>query len=246
MKKLLMGIGIVMSTSVFAAPAIHVGAMYDFIEPERNTLIKQIRNSGSSTGYVRINVAEIEFDHDGNAQEKVIDREQLLSGKGSGLVASPDRMIVPASGMQINRMLTVGSREAERYYRVRYVPVVPDGTMGFGLDEDDLTSYKKEVTAGVTIMTGYGTIVTVKPKKSVYDTHINETDKYVVFTNHGNSTIIFDVYAECSEKLTNCHTYRVHHIRPGTSMTLNKMKGKSFQFTLVEGRKKTKMAFGDL
>ena len=41
-------------------------------------------------------------------------------------MASPARLIVPAKGMQGTRLLHMGGRDTERYFRVRFVPVVPE------------------------------------------------------------------------------------------------------------------------
>lgn len=246
MKKLLMVLAGAISTSAVATPAINVGAMHSFIEADRSTLLKQIRNNGSSTAYVRVTATEIEFTEDGQTQEKDIDREALLKGEGYGLVVSPARLIVPASGMQANRMLVVGERDVERYYRVRYVPVIPDNAQDFGLTPEQADTYEKEVTAGVSIMAGYGAIVMVQPSQVEYNTLVNETPDAVTFTNQGNSTVVFDAFAQCEAKQRACHSYRVQYLRPGKSMTLEKQANKSFQFTLVEGKSKTEMAFGDL
>lgn len=246
MKKLLMVMAATISTSVAATPAINIGAMHSFIEPERSTLLKQIRNNGSSTAYVRITATEIEFSEEGNSQEKEIDREGLLRGEGYGLVVSPARMIIPAEGMQANRMLVVGGRDVERYYRVRFVPVLPDSANDFGLTPEQAENYEKEVNAGISIMAGYGAIVVVRPEHAKYDTVIDENTHQVTLTNRGNSTAVLDAFAQCEAKQANCHSYRVRYLRPGTSVTLDKKAGESFHFTLVEGQNQTKMAFGDL
>ncbi|WP_417228632.1 hypothetical protein, partial [Amphritea sp.] len=244
--KLLMVTAAIISTSGAATPAINIGAMHSFIEPERSTLLKQIRNNGSSTAYVRITATEIEFSEDGKTQEVDIDRESLLRGEGYGLVVSPARMIIPVDGMQANRMLVVGERDVERYYRVRFVPVVPEKISDFGLTPEQAENYEKEVNAGISIMAGYGAIVVVRPEHTTYDTVIDESSNRMTLTNRGNSTVVLDAFAQCEAKQVNCHSYRVRYLRPGTSVTVDKTIGQSFQFTLVEGQNQTKMAFGDL
>lgn len=246
MKKLLIAIATTISTSAAATPSINIGAMHSFIEPERSTLLKQIRNSGSSTAYVWATATEIEFGQAGESQEKDIDREGLLRGEGYGLVVSPTRLIIPAEGVQANRMVVVGNRDIERYYRVRFVPVLPDSSTEFGLTPEQAEKYEKEVNAGISIMAGYGAVVVVRPEHTYYDTIFNENTRQVTLINRGNSTVVLDAFAQCESKQVNCHSYRVRYLRPGTSMTLEKKAGESFQFTLVEGQNKTKMAFGDL
>ena len=49
------------------------------------------------------------------------------------LIATPQRMIVPPSEFQSIRLLWPVSREKERYYRVRLIPVMPGKSNDFGL-----------------------------------------------------------------------------------------------------------------
>ncbi|MDT8869194.1 hypothetical protein [Vibrio fluvialis] len=246
MKKLLMVLVGAISTSAVATPAINIGAMHSFIEADRSTLLKQIRNNGSSTAFVQITAMEIKYTEDGTAKEVEIDREALLRGEGTGLIVSPARMIVPVSGGHVNRMLTIGERDVERYYRVRFIPVVPDSAMSFGLTDDEADTYRQELNAGVNVMAGYGSIVVVRPSDVHFNTDIVEDTHSVTVSNNGNTTVVLDAFAKCEAKQQNCGPHVVHFLRPGKSMTQNFESGRSFQFTLVEGASKTKLAFGQL
>ena len=50
-------------------------------------------------------------------------------------MASPARLIVPAKGMQGTRLLHMGERDTERYFRVRFVPVVPEKEDEFAVSQ---------------------------------------------------------------------------------------------------------------
>ena len=64
-------------------------------------------------------------------------------------MASPARLIVPANGMQGTRLLYMGERDRERYFRVRFVPVVPEKEDEFAVSSEEREDYKKTLSAGV-------------------------------------------------------------------------------------------------
>ena len=108
-----------------AGPQINVGTVYDYLDADKSTYLKRVFNSGDSTAFVKVNVLEIVYDADGTPKE--IPVEAAADGASrNGVMASPARLIVPAQGMQGTRLLYMGERDRERYFRVRFVPVVPE------------------------------------------------------------------------------------------------------------------------
>ncbi|WP_148872972.1 hypothetical protein, partial [Serratia marcescens] len=163
MKKTLIAVAFLfMSGPVLAVPSINVGSLNEYIQPGKNTLGKRVSNSGSSTAYVRVTVDEIVF-KGGTYSEQPLDSEKLINGIGDGLISSPARMIIPAKGQQTNRLVYTGSREKEKYFRVRYIPVIPENGGEFEISADEVKKYESQINAGVTVLTGFGTIVTVLP-----------------------------------------------------------------------------------
>ena len=69
------------------------------------------------------------------------------------LMASPARLIVPANGMQGTRLLMMGERDRERYFRVRFIPVVPEKEDEFAVSAEEREQYKTTLSAGVNVMT---------------------------------------------------------------------------------------------
>lgn len=92
--------------AAIGAPELNVGALYDYLDSGKSTLLKRVRNSGDTTAFVKVSVAELVYDSDGNARE--VDTEGLPLEQ-RGLVASPARLIVPAQGMQAVRLVYRGS-----------------------------------------------------------------------------------------------------------------------------------------
>ncbi len=121
----LLGLLSVFCLTAQAGPQINVGTVYDYLEADKSTYLKRVFNSGDATAFVKINVLEIVYDDAGTPKEIAV--ENAADGASrNGLMASPARLIVPAQGMQGTRLLYMGERDRERYFRVRFVPVVPE------------------------------------------------------------------------------------------------------------------------
>lgn len=243
MKTLLfLGVLSLCAMSVQAGPSINIGTVYDFLEGDKSTYLKRVFNGGSSTAFVRVNIFEMTFDAAGKATEHALDNHGEGGARRTGLVASPARLIVPANGMQALRLLYVGEREQERYYRVRYVPVVPEKEDQFAVSDTEREQYKKSLSAGVNIMAGYGAIFFVRPKHTRFDTRLDDKVAEYRVHNAGNSTIELAEFKDCSQaRPDECQVTRAHHILPGKQFALPKASGRAYSFELVEGSKKTKV-----
>ncbi|WP_110970626.1 fimbrial biogenesis chaperone [Pseudomonas huaxiensis] len=219
-----------------AGPSINIGIIYDYMDGDKSTYLKRIYNSGATTAFVRVSILEMTFDATGKATETPLDSQGTDASQRKGLVASPARLIIPAKGMQATRMLYLGDRERERYYRVRFIPVVPEKADQFNVSEVEREAYKETMSAGVNIMAGYGAAFFVRPKNTRFDTKIqNDPIEYRV-ENTGNSTVILDEFKDCSiQKANDCADTRKLHVRPGTFFKFVKEPGRIYQFKLLEG-----------
>lgn len=216
------------SFSATASPAIGIGSMYDLLPPGENNLVKKVYNSGDSTAFVRVDILEIRLDEKGGEQELV---PQKLDGDAlnkNRLIATPQRMIIPPSEFQSVRLLWPGTREKERYYRVRFTPVAPDKKNDFGLTEQQLNEYKSSIKAGVNILTGYGSILYVMPDKAEFNTAVNDTPASVKVVNSGNATIVIDDIRHCIDKKSQCSPPTRTFVIPGRNFVIKKESGKNF------------------
>ncbi|KAF0855648.1 hypothetical protein [Pantoea dispersa] len=234
---------LIMAGPVLAVPSINVGALNEYIQSGKSTLGKRVSNTGSSTAYVRVTVDEIVFTN-GNYTEKPLNSEHLVNGKGEGLISSPARMIIPAKGQQTNRLVFTGSREKEKYYRVRYIPVIPESGSEFGMNADEVKKYEAEISAGVTVLTGFGTVVTVLPESTRFDTRISEKDKKLTITNSGNASVVISSLKECSSNLRDCSESKTQQLRPGMQLERPLQQGKIWKYTLHEGSEKKAIVSG--
>ncbi|MBV4485294.1 molecular chaperone [Pseudomonas sp. SWRI153] len=221
-----------------AGPQINVGAVYDYLEAKNSTYLKRVFNSGDATAFVKVNVLEIVYDADGTTREVPVETSADGASR-DGVMASPARLIVPAQGMQGTRLLFLGERERERYFRVRFVPVVPEKEDEFLVGSEEREDYKKTLSAGINVMTGFGTIFFVRPKNARFDTTISETASRYELLNNGNTVIVVDEFKSCSlTKENDCGATTKHHVLAGKSFAFEKEEGRQYRFNLVEGEQK--------
>lgn len=223
-----------------AGPELNVGGLYDYVEADRSTLLKRIRNGGDATAFVKVGVAELVYDESGVARE--IDQEGLPLEQ-RGLVVSPARLIVPARGMQSVRLLYRGGRDKERYFRLRFMPVLPEHDDGFQVSDEEAEQYRDGLKAGVNVLAGYGTLVFVRPGETRYDTPVQGNGGAVVVSNQGNATVVLDHLRHCTADGRDCAPATKHHLLPGRARTFEAQPGRHYRFELHEGDKRQEMAF---
>ncbi|MNJ16943.1 hypothetical protein D3C77_112130 [compost metagenome] len=223
------------SVSALAGPNISVGTFFDYLDGDKSTYLKRVFNGGDNTAFVRVNIYEIVYDANGKSQELPVE-EKGAAATPEGLIASPARMIVPSQGMQGTRLLYMGKRDKERYYRVRFVPVVPEQDDQFAMTEEEREAYKASMSAGVNVLTAYGIMFFVRPLDSRYDTKIENTSTHYKVTNGGNTTIVLDEFKSCVvKKPQECHPTRKHHVLPGKTFSFDKEANREYTFDLIEG-----------
>lgn len=226
MNKIFTVLLLIFSSNALASPDISVGTLYDYMSAEKTTLLKRVRNLGDETAFVKITLAEIIYDADGVPKERELPEEGVRQ-----LVTSPSRLIIPAGGMQATRFIYMGVRERERYFRVRFVPVKPQ--------DDEITELppQQQISAGVNIMTGFGTILFVAPKETRYDTRIDRENGVLYVENRGNATVILDYLEQCDKKERSCSQPEKMHLLPGVKKRVSQEATRLVRFELIEGKK---------
>ena len=228
----------VFSMALQAGPQINVGTVYDYLDGDKSTYLKRVYNSGDSTAFVKVNILEIIYDADGGHREIPVATQADGSGR-DGLMASPARLIVPSKGVQGTRLLLMGNRDTERYFRVRFVPVVPEKEDEFAVSSEEREAYKDTLTAGVNVMTGFGTVFFVRPKNSRFDTAIEDSAGLYRLRNNGNTVVVVDEFRNCSRSNeTECEPTTKHHVLAGKTFEFEKKPGREYRFNLVEGADK--------
>ena len=221
---------------VNAGPAINVGVVYDYLDADKSTYLKRVFNGGDATAFVKVNILEIVYDADGTSREIPLTAQVEMAAR-NGLMASPARLIVPANGMQGTRLVYMGERDRERYFRVRFVPVVPEKEDEFAVSSDERDAYKKGLSAGVNVLAGYGTIFFVRPEQTRFDSTIDDGPGQYRIRNQGNSVVVIDEFRDCSAKNeSDCQPTTKHHILPGRTFEFDKQSGREYRFTMIEGK----------
>lgn len=216
----------------WAAPQLNIGSLYEYFDGNRSTSLKRIYNSGDTAAFVKVSVAELVYAADGTVTEVSLDG---LPAEQRNLIASPARVIVPPNGMQQVRLLYRGERQAERYFRLRFIPVLPETGDGFGLTSEQAQQYNEALSAGVSILAGYGAVMFVKPAQTTYATEVlHEAERFTI-PNKGNATVVLDHFNDCDRNGQRCAPPTKHHIRPGKTLSFEKKTGRSYRFVLQEG-----------
>lgn len=237
MKHLCSIIGLLLiSFTAAAGPNINPGSMYDYMDSDKSTYLKRVFNGGNSTAFIRISILEIIYKADGTSEE--VPLKTQAGSVRDGLMASPARLIVPANGTQGSRLLFMGNRDHERYFRVRFVPVVPEKEDEFALNQEQTEGYKKTLSAGVNVLAGYGTIFMVRPKNIRVDTLIDDNKGLYSIKNKGNTVVLVDDFKDCATKeLQDCKPVTKNHVLPGRTFSFTKEPGRHYRFNLIEANK---------
>ena len=223
------------SLGAIAGPSINVGTVFDYMDGDKSTYLKRVYNGGGSTAFVRVSILEIVYKADGTSEEVPL-KTQGNAAMGDGLIASPARLIIPASGTQGTRLLFKGIRDQERYFRVRFVPVVPEKEDEFAVPEEERDEYKKGLSAGVNVLAGYGTVFFVRPTDSRFDTRVENGGRTYTLRNAGNTVVVVDEFKDCAvNDRTACAPTTKNHIFPGRVFSFEKQAGRIYRFFLVEG-----------
>ncbi|KIA80539.1 hypothetical protein QR66_09840 [Chromobacterium piscinae] len=220
------------SLHVGAAPSIDVGSMFEYMDEKKRTLTKHVCNHGDSTAYVKVSLREVAFDESGREQDVADTGDAGILNKNEGLLASPSHLIIPAKGRGALRLVHLGGRERERYYRATFSPVVPKTLDEFKLDENAAEKYQQSFSAGVNLLIGYGAVVIVRPEHTRFDTRVEKENGQHVIWNRGNSTVIIPYYSVCSGE--QCENAGLSHLRPGQKKAFP-LGGKKYKVFLKEG-----------
>lgn len=224
-----------------AGPNINIGTVYDYMDGDKSTFLKRVFNGGDSTAFVKVNILEILYAADGTSREVPVKAADNGNSR-DGLMASPARLIVPANAMQGTRLLFMGERDRERYFRVRFIPVVPEKEDEFAVSIEEREAYKKQLSAGVTVLAGYGAVFFVRPKNSLFNSVIEDQAGNYRINNNGNTVVVIDEFRDCSARNENeCQPVTKSHILEGRSFSFEKQAGRQYSFNLVEGETSKKM-----
>jgi hypothetical protein len=220
------------SPAAVAGPDLDPGTFFHYMLPQRSTLQARVRNLGDTAAFVQIQLAEMTFDEKGAPHEREL---RTQDGFDRALLVTPPRMIIPADGSQQVRVIYRGPRTQERYFRVRYVPVMPKANDAFALQPGEARAYADAIQAGVGVLKAIGTVIIVGPSEPRYYTRLETTEKRLRILNQGNATVRVGNASYCSIKTDTCKGETTAHIRPGQHLDIPQRAGEVYRFELREG-----------
>lgn len=223
-----------------AGPDLAPGNFYAFMPSQRSTLVAHIRNLGDVTAFVSLQLAELTFDNQGQAEEQPLETK---AGLDRALVVTPPRLILPAQGAGQVRVIYRGPRDRERYFRLRYVPVAPEAVNDFALQPEEARAYSDTLRAGVGILKAVGTLVIVPPANARYATRLVPGAHGLRIVNEGNATVSVVGARYCEVVTDRCELGGALHIRPGQQAEVARRPGQVYRFELQEGRMLTRHSY---
>ena len=122
--------------------------------------------------------------------------------------------------------------------------MLPSSADTFDQSADDQQAYKNTLAAQVTLLTGFGTLLFVRPDKVVFDTRLKDEKTTYSVHNAGNSVIALDFVKTCHVEITTqCSAIAQHYVLPGRTYTFTKEPDKVHSFVLQEGRAERTISF---
>lgn len=221
-----------------ARAGITLDSMQAYLAPTRSTGELTVYNMSPTTAYVRVDVIEM-----------TVAGDELSAVPGEpekALLASPNRLIVPAGGRQVVRLITLGERDHERYFRVRFVPVAPKKSDGFAISDEDESEASKAMRAQLNIQVGYGARVVVASRSPTFATRIVPVDGGHVIHNDSDSTIYLAEHRSCLRATRECAELPSERVDPHESLRLADEPGRQRSFNLKEGATTNLRTIGDM
>lgn len=152
-------------------------------QPPRDDVL--VINSEEDILYVSLNVFEVL--KPGTAQEE---RVQHTDPQLAGLIATPNKIIVPPLGRKAVRIVNLRQDETEHIYRINVTPILPPL-------EDTQNSIVRVIVA-------YQLLVIVQPDKPVEDLQVNREGGKLQFHNVGNTNVLLSEGMQCDINANNC------------------------------------------
>jgi len=153
-------------------------------------------------------------------------REKIINPKESGLLVSPNKLVIPPKGRKLIRFLNLKpKRNQEGVYRVSVEPVA-----------GKLIAKK----TGLKILIGYEVLVLAQPVNPEPKLVAKRGGKRLKLSNQGNTNIYLLQGKQCSAQSTNaedCASLRDGRLYPGNKWTITLPHDGPLQYQLAVGTK---------
>lgn len=170
-------------------------------EPSRQDV--EIYNTGDQPMYVEIQPTQVLSP--GTDQE---DRSLIQDPRQAGLLVTPNKIIVPAGGAKVMRLVKLGGGGEERVYLIAAKPV------SNGVEADE---------SGLKIMVGYEILAIVYPHNAQPELAVTREGKTLLVRNTGNTNVLLREGYQCDipgQALEDCETLPGKRMYPGNEWSL--------------------------
>ncbi|MFT7219700.1 MAG: P pilus assembly chaperone PapD [Candidatus Azotimanducaceae bacterium] len=142
---------------------------------------QDVRVSNSSEDVMYVQVEAFAAENPGAAEES---RVRIANPQTHKLVASPNKLVVPAGGHKLVRILNLDPKSTkERVFRINITPIVPP---------------LQEETSLLRIVVAYQVLTIIQPAEPHSKLEVSRTGNKVVFTNQGNTNVPLSHGRQCS------------------------------------------------
>ncbi|MGI9274351.1 MAG: hypothetical protein ACR2PT_05780 [Endozoicomonas sp.] len=147
-----------------------------------------------------------------------------------GLIATPNRVILPPGSRRLVRLVSLFPAEsAERIFRVNFTPVAGE--------------FEAEQSS-VRLMIGYQALIIARPGKTVFDLQGERKGNTLTLTNKGNTNVYLDTVRQCQDKkLQDCSPLVENRLYPGNTWELELDGDGPVAFDAFDGDRSQAMSF---
>lgn len=188
-------------------------------KPNRQDVV--VENSADKPLYIKITPYSIL--NPGSDQQS---REKVINPKESGLLVSPNKLVVPPKGRKLIRFLNLKpKRDQEGIYRVAIEPVA-----------GELISEK----TGLKVIIGYEVLVLAQPVNPEPKLVAKRKGHSLKLSNEGRTNIYLSQGKQCpphGTKAEDCKSLQERRLYPGNELTVSLPLDESVQYHVAIGTK---------
>jgi len=188
----------------------------------------EVENPSAENLYVEITPAVVA--EPGTKSEQ---RIAITDPRESGLLVTPNKLVVPPGGRKLVRLVSLEPLgNEERVYRVTFKPVVGD------IESDHI---------GVKVLIGYEVLVLMQPASPEPNLVTKRSGNSLSFENKGNTNVLLREGKQCpngvSQDSEKCQSIRGKRLYPGNSWSVDLPYNKPVDYQMSVGTKNSIKTF---
>lgn len=188
----------------------------------------EVENPSSENLYVEISPSVVS--DPGTKSEQ---RVAITDPRESGLLVTPNKIVVPPGGRKLVRLVSLEPLgDEERVYRVTFKPVVGD------IESEHI---------GIKVLIGYEVLVLMQPASPDPNLVTKRNGKTLSFENKGNTNVLLREGKQCPKGVAQdsekCESLRGKRLYPGNSWSVELPYNKPVDYQISVGTKNSIKTF---